>query len=68
MSNKKINGSINQITRVKDRKKIKNLMKLMILFKEKSEKNTLKIQYTNILLQSLSKPPMESIILVQGED
>jgi len=43
-------------------------MKLMILFKEKSEKNTLKIQYTNILLQSLSKPPMESIILVQGED
>ena len=74
MSNKKIKGNINQIMMVKDCKKIKNskdlikiLLKLKILYKEKSETNTLKIQYTNISLQFLSKDLMESTILAQEE-
>ena len=74
MSNKKIKGNINQIMMVKDCKKIKNskdliknLLRLTILYKEKSETNTSKIQYTNTSLQFLSKDLMESIILAQEE-
>lgn len=76
MNNKKVKETINLIMRVNDNKIIKNSsdlikshLKLMILFKEKSEKNILKIQSTNILLLSLCKHPiMESTMLMQEED